>query len=121
MVSYNPNKPFDTEEIQRQVRYQITSNPVFSGCMKKNGKYTAYTEQGTILHDVSDADCRRLLENGDRPYNYFKEKNQNQLVKQNAVLDTNNENHAKQTIEYANNIVEPHLQKNLQVNGANAL
>lgn len=74
-VSYDPNHPFD-EAIQQSVGYQVTSKPVFSGCMKKNGHYVAYTEQGTILHNVTDSDCRKLLENGDRPYNYFAQKQQ---------------------------------------------
>lgn len=119
IVSYNPNKPFDQNSIQETVRYEVTARPVFSGCMYANGKYTAYTQQGTKLH-VSKSDCKKLINNNDRPFNYFKTEQQNQ-IQQSAVLDTKNENHVKQTVEYANNIVEPHLQKNIQVNGANAL
>ncbi|MBF6749947.1 zonula occludens toxin, partial [Acinetobacter baumannii] len=63
-------KPYDIDA--SQVSYEITSKPVFSGCMKQNGRYVAYTQQGTILHDVSQSDCRRLLKHaGDRPFNYF--------------------------------------------------
>lgn len=81
IVAYNPNQPFD-ERLQQSVSYQITAKPVFSGCMKKNGIYVAYTQQGTILHDVSSADCQRLM-NGDRPFNYFAE-SQNQQRERSA-------------------------------------
>ncbi|EYT12631.1 zonular occludens toxin domain protein [Acinetobacter sp. 1592897] len=40
--------------------------------MKKHGKYVAYTQQGTVLHDVSQSDCRKLIEDGDRPFITFK-------------------------------------------------
>lgn len=67
VISYDPEKPF-----QKQVMtYQVTTKPVFSGCMKLNGKYVAYTQQGTILDGVSQSDCKRVIENGERPFNYF--------------------------------------------------
>lgn len=68
-VSYNPNQPYDNE-IQKQVSYEVTAKPVFSGCMKTGNKYQAYTQQGTKL-DVSQADCEKLIKNNDRPFNYF--------------------------------------------------
>lgn len=70
MVTYNPSKPYD-DQIQRSVSYQVSAKPVFSGCVKKNGRYIAYTQQGTILHDVSSSDCKKLIDQGDRPFNYF--------------------------------------------------
>lgn len=70
---YNPSKPFD--DYSENVSYEPTAKPVFSGCMKKNGEYVAYTQQGTILHDVSQADCKRVVENADRPFNYFAQQN----------------------------------------------
>ncbi len=68
VIKYNPNKPYD--DYSQQVTYKPTAIPRFSGCIKKNGKYIGYTQQGTQL-DVSQEDCRRLIENGDRPFNYF--------------------------------------------------
>ncbi|WP_180168666.1 zonular occludens toxin domain-containing protein [Acinetobacter sp. YH01003] len=82
-VLYNPNKPFD-DEIQNNLTYEVTAKPVFSGCMKKNGRYVAYTQQGTILKDVSQADCQRVIENGDRPFDYFRQ--QPNQVQNNAQL-----------------------------------
>ena len=67
LIQYNISKPFETVEVS----YQVTAKPVFSGCMKKNGRYFAYTQQGTLLPDVSQNDCKRLIEDGDRPFNYF--------------------------------------------------
>ncbi len=69
LVVYNPSQPYD-EQIQKSVSYQITAQPVFSGCMKIGSKYQAYTQQGTKL-DVSQADCERLIKDNDRPFNYF--------------------------------------------------
>lgn len=79
-VSYNPNKPFDHQEIQQLIKYDVTAKPVFSGCMKKNGRYVAYTQQGTILHEVSSSDCQKLIEQNDRPFNYFAEPQQQQIA-----------------------------------------
>ena len=67
-VNYDPNKPYDVEVKQP---YKVLNQPRFSGCMKKGSVYVAYTEQGTILKDVSQSDCKRLLNDGDRPYDYF--------------------------------------------------
>lgn len=71
VFTYNANKPF---EASYTVMNEPTDFPKFSGCMKKNGKYVAYTQQGTILHDVSTSDCRRVIDDGDRPFNYYAEK-----------------------------------------------
>lgn len=69
VMNYNPSKPYD--DYQSQVTYTPTAVPKFSGCMKKGSRYIAYTQQGTILHDVSQSDCRRLLDDNDRPFDYF--------------------------------------------------
>lgn len=84
-VAYNPSQPFNND-IQNQVSYEVTAKPVFSGCMKTGGKYQAYTQQGTKL-DVSQADCQRLIENNDRPFNYFvtPQQNQDNFSQQQAV------------------------------------
>lgn len=66
-VSYDPQQPYLT---QSNLTYNVTSKPLFSGCAKFNGKYYAYSQQGTRL-DVSSEDCKRLIEDGDRPFNYF--------------------------------------------------
>ncbi|WP_151738413.1 zonular occludens toxin domain-containing protein [Acinetobacter junii] len=68
-VTYNPNQPYNNE-IQKQVSYEVTAKPLFSGCMKTGNNYQAYTQQGTKL-DVSQADCERLIKDNDRPFNYF--------------------------------------------------
>ena len=78
-VSYNPATPY--EDLSQNLTYEITSKPVFSGCAKFNGKYYGYTEQGTKLA-VSKSDCVKLIEHGDRPYNYFKTEQSFQQVKQ---------------------------------------
>ncbi|MDC4858321.1 zonular occludens toxin domain-containing protein [Acinetobacter baumannii] len=87
-VKYNPNQPYvmDTSNIE----YEVTAKPVFSGCMKMKGKYVAYTQQGTILHDVSQSDCMKLINEGDRPFNYFvqEQKTQQQQKQQPQQVDS---------------------------------
>lgn len=121
IVSYNPNQPFDQQDIQKTVRYEVTSKPVFSGCMMKNGRYVAYTQQGTILKEVSQEDCRRLVQDGDRPFNYFAQsaQNINQVNTQNPVQQAPEQN-ISQPLNYANNHVDSHLEYR-SVNGSNAL
>lgn len=70
-VSYDPTKPFENNDIQKTINYEVTAKPVFSGCTKMNGKYQGYTQQGTKL-EVSKSDCERLINDNDRPFNYFK-------------------------------------------------
>lgn len=78
-VSYDPSKPFEQDDIQKTISYQVTAQPVFSGCMKTGSKYQAYTQQGTKL-DVSQADCERLIRDNDRPFNYFAGSNGAQIT-----------------------------------------
>lgn len=77
VISYNPNEPFN--DMSQSLNYQVSNQPVFSGCVKFNGKYQGYTQQGTKLN-VSEADCKKLIENGDRPFNYFQRQNQTERV-----------------------------------------
>lgn len=124
-VRYNPNSPYDLKDIQQTVRYEVTAKPVFSGCMKQNGRYVAYTQQGTILNEVSQTDCQKLM-NGDRPFNYFaKEQGINNDNFNNQVNPQNNFQHVpqrpvSQEVTQVNNQIDPQLQART-VNGANAL
>ena len=66
---------------QSHLTYEVTAKPVFAGCAKFNGQYIAYTQQGTRLK-VSQADCRRVINDGDRPFNYFAQKQEINPVQQ---------------------------------------
>ncbi|QJF39179.1 zonular occludens toxin domain-containing protein [Acinetobacter baumannii] len=114
-VKYNPNRPYDMDT--SQIQYEVTAKPVFSGCMKKNGKYVAYTQQGTILHDVSQSDCRKLMEDGDRPFNYFQVQNNRPAQVNNAVPQVQVQ--PNYSSYQANNYVQPNLQRS-SVDGANS-
>ncbi|EMC1591018.1 zonular occludens toxin domain-containing protein [Acinetobacter baumannii] len=114
-VKYNPNRPYDMDT--SQIQYEVTAKPVFSGCMKKNGKYVAYTQQGTILHDVSQSDCRKLMEDGDRPFNYFQVQNNRPAQVNNAVPQVQVQ--PNYSSYQANNYVQPNLQHS-SVDGANS-
>lgn len=126
LVFYEPSKPYDQAHIQQKISYEVTSKPVFSGCMKKNGKYVALTQQGTILDNVSSEDCKRLIENGDRPYNYFAQPTKPDEYKVQADTKmTPDQYHSYLSYiareqQQANNYVEPHLQRSV-TNGANPL
>lgn len=68
-IKYDPNNPYDVEIDNYPT---ATAFPKFSGCAKFNGVYYGYTQQGTKLK-VKASDCKRLIENGDRPFDYYKQ------------------------------------------------
>ena len=65
---YDPSKPYDVE--YKPTDLKPTDFPRFKNAIVYNGKCTAYSQQGTIMHDVSKTDCMRLA-SGDRPFDYF--------------------------------------------------
>ena len=91
VFDYSPSDPFKT----LQVQYEVTAKPVFSGCTKFNGRYYAYTQQGTKL-DVDPSVCQRVIDDGDRPFNYFK--NDQQLQANNFHQQPVQANQQPQTI-----------------------
>lgn len=84
VFEYDVNKPFDAVY---EVSARPTDFPKFAGCMKKNGKYVAYTQQGTILNEVSSSDCQRVIENGDRPFDYFRVEQRERSVPEQSKLN----------------------------------
>lgn len=116
-IKYNPNRPYDVDT--SQIQYEVTAKPVFSGCMKKHGKYVAYTQQGTVLHDVSQSDCRKLMEDGDRPFNYFQTQNSRAAPVNNVPSYVPQQQPNNYQSYQANNYVQPNLQRG-SVNGANS-
>lgn len=76
---YDPSKPYQT--LHENVSYEVKVKPVFSGCVKYGNKYTAYTQQGTLL-EVDASTCKKLIDNGDRPFNYFAEKQEMKPLEQ---------------------------------------
>lgn len=120
--NYDPSKPYSSKP--QNLEYEATVKPVFSGCVKYGSKYVAYTQQGTIIHDVKSSDCKRLIEQNDRPFNYFKNDNQNanfntQVNSTNAIQQ-NTEQHIQKEVTQANNYVESQFQSR-NITGANAL
>lgn len=115
IVVYNPNKPFD-DNIQKTISYQVTSKPKFAGCTYFNGKYQAYTEQGTKL-DVKPSECKRVIDSsGNRPYNYFAPVDQynasSNIPSEASTPVPNNARRIDQGRELiANNQIEPHLER----------
>lgn len=83
-VKYNPSKPYDLQDVQDKITYDVKQKPMFAGCIKKGSQYIAYTQQGTIMHDVSQNDCKRLIQDNDRPFNYFKDNQPQQALQATA-------------------------------------
>lgn len=91
-VTYDPNKPYDLENIEKSITYEVTSKPKFAGCSYMNGKYRAYSEQGTYLN-VSASDCKHLLDDpANRPYDYFRNTQQNTPLNMPNMEQLNDQN-----------------------------
>lgn len=140
-VSYDPNKPFETEKIQQSIQYQVNTKPLLAGCMTTpSGKLQGYTQQGTKL-DVTEQDCKKIIA-GDRPFNYFEQQGEKNGISNQNNASTNNtlssQQNTSQTVQkmtpeqYAkylqylenNNQAQNYVQDNLQhnpINGAHAL
>lgn len=72
---YDGSKPYDVEYSNSDL--EPKDFPRFKNAIVYNKKCTAYSQQGTIMHDVSSSDCFRLA-NGDRPFDYFANNNPQQ-------------------------------------------
>lgn len=110
---YNIQNPFDYSYLKG------STERVFAGCIysKKQG-YKAYDNQGSVIENIDRSVCRRVIQDGERPYNPNKNSNnQYQAFSQpnpieNQQKDTNSDNSY-----HANNYVQPHLQA--KMNGSN--
>ena len=71
---YDPARPYDANFIPSDIKPK--DFPRFKNTIVYNGKCTAYSQQGTIMHEVSSKDCWRLAK-GDRPFDYFYEGEKN--------------------------------------------
>ncbi|MHA3062601.1 zonular occludens toxin domain-containing protein [Acinetobacter sp. ANC 4641] len=97
-ITYDPAKPYASK--LENVHYTVSSMPKFSGCLKtQTGEYRAYTEQGTYLK-TSKSVCDRLMhDSADRPYDYFRQQNQQQLQAQQLsdIKSSSNKDDSKQS------------------------
>lgn len=73
--NYDGSKPFDIDYTPSDL--QPKDFPRFKNAMVYQGKCTAFSQQGTIMHNVSQKDCYRLA-SGDRPFDYFADQKQQQ-------------------------------------------
>lgn len=72
---YNVNDPYATEYPQH-VMLQNSDFPRLSGCIKYNGKYHGIDQQGNQMPKLPQEACRRWIEQGQRPFDYYKAQNQ---------------------------------------------
>ena len=69
---HDGSKPFDVEYTPTDL--EPSDFPRFKNAIVYDGKCIAYSQQGTVMHNVSKKDCYRLA-NGDRPFDYFAKEN----------------------------------------------
>jgi len=105
-IKYDPNKPYDVPYDQFQ--YQVTSTPQFVGCVEWQGKYYAYTQQGTRLN-VPQTDCERYM-NGDRPFNPMYQPQQQGYNNAYVNNSVNYQNDYQQNIEQVAKIEQAKLE-----------
>lgn len=86
VFNYDSSKPYD---VDYQPKKEPTDFPRFKNAIVYNGKCTAYSQQGTIMSNVSSSDCFRLS-NGDRPFDYFVEKQTVQPLQQQQQVAQDN-------------------------------
>ena len=65
-VSYNPDRPYD---FHPEPQVQVRDYPRLTGCAQFNGTYRAYDQQGNVMPNISQSDCKRWM-NGERTFDY---------------------------------------------------
>ena len=119
-VSYDPSKPYDFKPAHQ---IQIRDYPRLTGCARNlKGDYVGIDQQGNIMQEISQSDCKKWL-SGYRVFDYSKAPVE---VKNNALLSTQTDNSKSdqlavqktQQIEYADNQVQQHLERNPDIYGA---
>lgn len=131
VVSYNPNDPYAFQP--DSIPVQIVDYPRLSGCVKYNGKYYGYDQQGNLMNNLQKNACERWL-SGDKPFNYSKPPQpqnlqQTTLPVQTVSTDKMTPDEYMKYLEYvqgrqqANNVVveTQTLRQTHNINGANAL
>jgi hypothetical protein len=87
---YDGSKPYDVEYTDPDL--EPKDFPRFKNAIVYNNTCTAFSQQGTIMHNVSKKDCLRLA-SGDRPFDYFAEtKSDNSTQNSQQVSDANYQN-----------------------------
>ena len=71
---YNVNDPYLTE-YPDHVLLQNSDFPRLSGCVKYKGKYYGIDQQGNKMPKVPQEACRRWIEDGQRPFDYYRNQN----------------------------------------------
>ncbi len=116
--SYDVTDPFAYKPVTTP---SVVNYRIFSGCLCTKNSCTAYDQQGTKINDIDRKVCTGLIkESSNRPFDYFSNKQSQQAS---SFIQPQQPQTTSSPVEqnYANNYVEPHLQQNTQVNGANAL
>jgi zona occludens toxin len=71
-VQYSVNDPYNSQAPSFATIDVSDGNfPRISGCIKFDRRYYAIDQQGNKMPNVSGEACKRWLENGERPYNYY--------------------------------------------------
>lgn len=69
VVAYNPNDPYAFQP--DSIPVQVVDYPRLSGCIKWDGKYHGFDQQGNLMTNLHEKACERWL-NGEKPFDYTK-------------------------------------------------
>jgi zona occludens toxin len=81
-IYYNTGDPYQSY-VPSTIALEQTDFPRLSGCIKYNGKYHGIDQQGNQMNNATQEACRRWIEDGQRPFDYFKNQNGYQEPPQN--------------------------------------
>jgi hypothetical protein len=81
-IYYNTGDPYQTY-VPSTIELEQTDFPRLSGCIKYKGKYHGIDQQGNQMNNATQEACRRWIEDGQRPFDYFKNQNGYQEPPQN--------------------------------------
>jgi zona occludens toxin len=77
IVHYNTNDPYlsySTTKIDIEV--DPSQLPRLSGCVKYKGRFYGIDQQGNKMPNIREEACRRWIDDGARPFNYFADQQQ---------------------------------------------
>ena len=77
---YDSSNPYEYDYSPPKM---VTDAPMLSNTIIYNNKCYAYSQQGTLMKNIKDSDCRRFA-SGDRPFNYFQQQTMNQQLSANS-------------------------------------
>ena len=87
LVAYDPNSPYDFKPPATTI--QVRDYPRLTGCARNlEGKYVGIDQQGNIMPNISQADCKRWM-SGERLFDYSQAPTQRTSMESLSTGETN--------------------------------